>query len=203
MIVDIQNAIATLTAEQADLQSAVADLQAQHTELNSQLDILLADAERNSKPTAQKAATEAESALQGLDTQLRRKRAALAACERDLSQAQADLIDAQRAAVLDELVTIHNEYEQAAFALDNDIADLNAWQRLAELAAQGNRLYTQVGKGSRSGIFVPPHDVRGKLLAALGSQIDWACGRRGESPKDLTPVIAFDVDRIRVAINHL
>jgi len=200
----IQATISKLTAEHATLQRAVDELLSQHSDLDARLDALLADAERTGTPAATKAATEAETALHGLDAQLRRKRAALDACERDLSEAESSMATAKRGAVLDELQSIHREYEQCAFALDANIGDLDAWQRLAELVNAGNRLYTQVQRPGELGrLFVRPGEVRGKLLAALGARIDAACGLSRGGSGVLTPAAALEVERTGARIQHL
>lgn len=200
----IQTTLNSLQAERETLQTAISELSAQRSDLNANLDALLADAERKGTPAATQAATDAETAISELDNQLRRKRAALAACEDELRQAVTDLATAKRGAVLVELQNVHREYEQCAFVLDADIGDLDAWRRLAELARKGNQLYTQVqSKGELGRLFVQPHEVRGKLLAALGARIDSACGMARGGDGTLTPTIAFECERTGGRIQHL
>lgn len=88
--------------------------------------------------------------------------------------------------------------------MDANIGDLDAWQRLAELTTEGNRLYTRVQrKGELGRLFVRPEEVRGKLLATLGEKISVACGSSRGGGSELTPLIALDVEHIGNRIPHL
>ena len=192
----LQQRITELTTERQALETAVDALQAQHADLDSRLDALLADAERKATAAAKKAATEAESALAALDQQLRRKRAALTACEADIAQAESDLATAKRAGVLDELEHIHGQYAELAHQLDRNIGDVATWGRLDALAKEGNGLYRQVRDGSAQmgRLFLSWPDVERRLVPSLVARIDKACDlRRGGDPT-VTPSVALEAE---------
>lgn len=192
----LQQRITDLTAERSALETAVDALQAQHGELDGRLDALLADAERSGTKAAKTAAAEGETALTALDQQLRRKRAALTACEADIAQAQADLAAAKRAGVLDELFAAHAEYERLARALDDNIGDTDAWGRLDQLAKQGNALFRQLrGEAPLGRLFLTWPDVQGPMLQSLSARIDGVCDLRRGGDAALYPSVLLDVER--------
>lgn len=190
------NTIDQLRSELATLVAAVDSLQAQRSDLDTGLDALLADAERNATPAAKRAAADAEKSLSEIDSQLRRKRAAVVATERDIATNLAELEKAMRASMIGDLMIVHYAYEQAAFALDENLADIDAWGRLHELAKEGNALWRRVREhGGRGQVFVMPHQVRDQLLASLGARIDGVCDLRRGGDDSLVPSAVFEVEK--------
>ncbi|MCB0095200.1 MAG: hypothetical protein KDE46_05730 [Caldilineaceae bacterium] len=192
----LQQRITELTTERQTLQDAIDALQAQHGEIDGRLDALLADAERSGTKAAKTAAAEGETALTALDQQLRRKRAALTACEADISQAQREIAAAKRAAVVDELLAAHAEYSRLARLLDENIGDVDTWGDLDVLAGRGNALYRQArGDVSTGAVFRSWADVGAPLLQSLSARIDAAVGLRRGGDAAAYPSVLLDVER--------
>lgn len=190
----IQTKIDALRAELATLTAAVESLQAQRADTDAQLDALFADAERSATPAAKKAAADAERAHGEIDAQLRRKRAAVVATERDIATSLAELEQAQRAAVVGELLTVHAAYAEAAYDLDENLANVEAWGRLHQLAKEGNALWRRIRQhGGRPQLFTMPSQVRDRLLASLGAKIDAACDLRRGGDDTLLPSDQLEV----------
>ncbi len=202
---EVEKKLDALLAELATIQSAIDALLAQHGEIDSRLDALLADAERSATPAAKKAATAAETSLADIDSQLRRKRAALASCERDIADAETTIAAAKRAAAIEELLAIADDVEKASRSIDANLGDIPAWEKLTELARRGNLLYSQHSghSANRNGPFVDPVKVSGFLVRALESRIQAACGERRQSAVYTKMSVSLEIERCKGMIREI
>lgn len=194
----IDERIATLQAEQSTLQAAILALETEQRAINGRLDALLAQAERAGGESDVIAAREAESAVTTLGQELRRKRAALAACESDLAAATAERAAGERAKVKGDLIAMFTVYEDLATALDQDIGNTDLWVRLAKTVDDANHLYMtrlyKAGADMPVRLLIRPLDVRRKIFDALGARLDRAMGLMAETPSEVTPSVALEVE---------
>jgi len=168
-----------LQAERTTLQAAIADLERARGAKHEALQGLWAVAERAPTDESTRAADHAEKECDGLIRQIERKQAALEACAADLTKAQADLDQANRAAVVAELQGLCDQAEKAAQRVDADITDAEAWGELQGLVQRVNQLYwLQLGSkgyGDFRTIFAdPPAALRGKVYAWHARRCDAA-----------------------------
>jgi len=203
----IDERIATLQAEQSTLQAAIKALETEQRAIDGRLDALLAQAERGGNGGDIIAAREAESAVATLGQELRRKRAALAACEADLVAATAERAAGERAKVKSDLIAMFTVYEDLANALGEDIGNADLWVRLAKTVDAANQLYLtklyKAGADMPVKLLTRPIDVRRKIFDALGSRLDRAMGLMAEAPSEVTPVVAFDVEFLGRRVRNL
>lgn len=144
-------------------------------------DAAAAHAGRHPSPEADAASTAAEEERQALESQIRRKRAALAACERDLSTARHGLAASRRAAQFVQIQTVLDEIAARCLVIQEDPLQPALWGELAEQVALAKRLWVTAGGRSNDWI----GDVlwaKNKLHNALSLHCDWAIGKRVESP---------------------
>ena len=200
----IDEKIAALIAEETELGATIRQLEIEQREADSKLDALLAKAVRSGKASDKTAATAAEEALTKLAAELRRQRAALVACQSDLTAALAEQSKAQRQQVKADLLAAHAAYEALVLRLDEDVADLDVWAKLNEVATQGNRLYfsraLKPGQGMPIKLFSEPKEQRARILGALATRIDAAIGPAREAVKQMTAADAFETHRIKMLI---
>lgn len=154
-------------------------------------DAAAAHAGRHPSPEADTASVAAEEQRQALESQIRRKRAALAACERDLTEARRQLATSKKAAAFVEIQTVLDEIAVRCGVIQDDPMPPALWGELAEQVALAKRLWATAGGRSNDWI----GDVvwaKNKLHNALSIHCDWAIGKRVESPPpipDLTELM--------------
>ena len=166
-----------LQAERTTLQAAIADLERERGAKHEALQGLWAAAERTPTDESTRAADHAEREYDALGRQIERKQAALAAVAADLAKAQANLGQAERAAVVAELQGLIDQVEKVAERVDGDIADATAWGELHGLVQRANSLYwTRLGsngQGEFRAIFADlPAKLRGKVYAYHARRCD-------------------------------
>lgn len=172
--------------ERAQLQADLVALESQQQSARVADDAALAEAERSPSPTTIARAENAEQQRLALESQLRRKGAALAACERDLQTARQALAASKKAAQFVQIQAALDDITVAAAAIDDDPTYVQNWATLKELVTRAQTLYAVAGGGGR---FVEdPAAVRARLWGALGVQVDFALGVRRE---ELKPVPAM------------
>lgn len=203
----IDERIAALQEEQRTLQTAIKAIETEQAAIDSRLDALLAAAERGGGDDDIVAAREVESVVATLGAELRRKRAALVACERDLSAAKDERAAAQRAKVKGDLIALYDLYAEMVNKLEADIGNADLWVRLSKLVDEANALYLariyKGGEGMPVRLLTRPLDVRRRVFEALGERLDWAMGLRGERPKELTPAGIFELELLSKRVRHL
>lgn len=194
--------VSGLAAERQALQTAIADLEAQHADADERLDTLYAAAERTHSPAAVKAADKAEAEAQSLAGQLRRKRAALEACEQDLAAAREALEAAERAEQVAALAGMVDEAEALAGQLETNIDDVEGWARLYELYAEHRQMLAKVATDGHRfrELFEDPGRARQVAFALLKKRIDQRLGivRGGLRETSIADELALDKARARL-----
>jgi len=178
-IARLQKRIGALQTEATGLEEQIAELQRDHSEKRAGLQGLWAAAERAPSEETTRAADRAEREVDVVARQLERKRAALAACESDLVDAQAQLEQAQLADVVAQLGKIADQVEDLCRRIDGSPADGEAWAALRERSSAGNALYRPLrgsGRGEFVEIFADPATVRGRVFEDLAKRVDASMG---------------------------
>jgi len=196
--------IGKLQQELKTIDAAIAELETTHNEAAAALEALYAVAERQPTAANTKAAQEAEKKATDLGTQLRRKRAAHAACTADLEVARQELQDAKRSAAIDEMQQIHEEVSAVAVELDRQVNQVELWVKLGDLCQRGNVLYRQVQPTQMyvSDIFTDPYTIRSKVFATMNSDIDSAMRRQPPTREGVRSVAeGLDLSRTQKGID--
>lgn len=183
----LQQTIAELSTEQATLAAELQALAERVKAAEVAADAAAAHAGRHPSPEADAASTAAEEQRQALESQIRRKRAAQAACERDLATARHGLAEAKRGALFVQLQSLLDSLEVASAAIDENPTYLDNWVALHGLTTQIQLVYVTAGGKGR--LIESAVWARGQLFGALAVQIDWTLGGRAEAPKPI-PAIA-------------
>lgn len=182
---------ATIAEYETEQTTLVTELQALAEQVKAAevaADAAAAHAGRHPSPEADAASTAAEEERQALESQIRRKRAALAACERDLSTARHGQIAAQRAALFVQIQTVLDEIAARCLVIQDDPMHPALWGELAAQVALAKRLWVTAGGRSNDWI----GDVvwaKNKLHNALSIHCDWAIGKKTEAPPPI-PVMS-------------
>lgn len=151
-----------LEAERGSLQATIAGLEAEHSEIGGGLPRLQAVAERSGAAADVKARDQAEAQIAGLELDIKRKRAALAAVTEDLEAVRQELAGQQRETWLQQIQKTRKEAGEVADRLDQDFMDADQWARLWDLYALFGTLRSQIGA---SGGFPPGADYGAKWRA--------------------------------------
>ncbi|HUW81122.1 MAG TPA: hypothetical protein VMV54_09555 [Acidocella sp.] len=175
----LEKRVTALQQEKETLQAAIADLERERGAKHEALQGLWAAAERTPTDESTRAADHAEKEHDNLGRQLERKQAAVEACAVELAEAQAELGQAERGAVVTELRDLIDQVRAAAERVDADITDAEAWGELHGLVQRVNQLYwLQLGSkgyGEFRAIFAdPPAKLRGKVYAWHARRCDAA-----------------------------
>lgn len=184
----LQKQISTLEAEQTALQNGLLTLEEQIGAGEKSLTALMATDERQPSPETSTAVDASEKALAALQSMARRKGAALAACERDLTEARRQLATSKKAAEFIEIQTLLDEIAVRCGVIQEDPMQPALWGELADQVALAKRLWYAAGGRSNDWI----GDVawaKNKLHGALSIHCDWAIGKRVESPPPI-PVMS-------------
>lgn len=185
----LQQQVAEFETEVAGLTGGVTDLTQRLATATRIAEVAIALAERregngirypDDDATYQADAVDAEQQRIALETQLTRKRLAVAAALDDLQSARRSLAAAKAAARFVQLQSVLDELTAAAAAVDTAPTEPAVWSDLMRLVGQAQALYRECG-GSTN--FVDdPAAARGRLWGAHAVVVDWAIGLRSQTP---------------------
>jgi len=175
---EIQSKIDALVAERTALQDGITALEGQLSEADQALTPLYVVAERQPSPEATSAVDAAEAARHGLESQLRRKRAALAAVDNDLVTQRQALATSQRAASLIVLQTLIDETNALCAQIDQMPVEPALWAELRGMVDRGQTIYTAAGGGGK--LFGDIWAARERLWRIMAADCERAMGRKGD-----------------------
>lgn len=133
-----------LEAERAALVTAITALEAEHAAHSDTLPRLQAAAERTAAAGDVAARDQVEAQIAGLELDMRRKRAALAAVTDELDAVRAEFLAEQRELWLKQLQEVRKEAGEVADQLDRDLMAADQWARLWALYRRFGALRSQI-----------------------------------------------------------